>query len=99
MAKFIKGTTPLGYKFSIDEGVKTDFNFLRALNDSQSKEADKALDGTIHLVSVIFNNDKKEKEFYDYLTEKHGGRLPLEILSNELKSIIVALNEDKQIKK
>lgn len=100
MGKFIKGKTPSGYKFCIDEGVKTDFNFLRALNDANSNDPVKSMDGTIHLISVIFNDDVKEKEFYDYLTEKYGGRIPVEKLTPEIKSIILALNdEDSDIKK
>lgn len=95
----VRGKTPSGFKFSIDENVLQDFLFLRALNMAQDKNPSKALDGTIRLVSIIFNNDEKETEFYEYLASKNGGRVPNNVLSEELKSIILALREKSEIKK
>ena len=95
----IKGKTVDGFKFSIDEEVLEDFMFLRALNMAQSKDASEALDGTIKIVSCIFNDDVKEKEFYEFLKEKHNGRVPVQVLSENVRSIILKLREDKDVKK
>lgn len=94
MGKFIKGKTPSGYKFSIDEGVIKDIRFLRALNDATGKNSRKQLDGTFKCISVIFNDEEKEEEFYQFLTEKNGGeRVPIEMLGAELNAMFLALNE------
>lgn len=89
----IKGKTPSGYKYSIDEGIKTDWLFLKALSESESEDINIKFNGTIRLVSVIFGNDKTEKEYYEFVSAKHNGRVPMNILSEDLKSIVLKVNE------
>ena len=95
----VKGKTVDGFKFSIDEDVLSDFMFLKALNMAQSDDTSIALDGTIKIVSCIFNDDAKEKEFYEFLQAKHNGRVPVQVLSENVRSIILKLREDKDVKK
>lgn len=95
----VKGKTVDGFKFSVDEGILKDFMFLKNLNMCQSKDPSVALDGEIKLVSCIFNNDDKEREFYEFLKAKHGGRVPVDVLANNVRSIIQKLKEDPDIKK
>ena len=95
----VKGKTVDGFKFSIDEEVLKDFMFLRYLNMCQSKNTEEALDGTIKIVSCIFNDDDKEREFYEFLKAKHNGRVPVNVLSENLRSIILKLKENDDIKK
>lgn len=95
----VKGKTVDGFKFAIDEEVLKDFMFLKYLNMCQSKEPAEALDGTIKIVSCIFNDDEKEREFYEYLKERNNGRVPVEVLSKNVKSIILKLKENSDIKK
>lgn len=95
----VKGKTVDGFKFSINEEVLQDFMFLKALNMAQSNDASEALDGTIKIVSCIFNNDVKEKEFYEFLKSKHNGRVPVDVLSNNVRSMILKLKESKDVKK
>lgn len=95
----VKGKTVDGFKFSIDEDVLKDFMFLKYLNMCQSKKPDVALDGTIKIVSCIFNDDDKEREFYEFLKEKNNGRVPVSVLSDNVRSIILKLRENTEIKK
>lgn len=95
----VKGKTVDGFKFLIDEDVLKDFMFLKYLNMCQSKDTSEVLDGTIKIVSCIFNDDDKEKEFYEFLKEKHGGRVPIDVLSNNVRSIILKLQENHDLKK
>lgn len=101
MGKFIKGTTPSGYKFKIDEGVLRDIDFLRALNNATGKDGKKQLDGTFKCITVIFNDEDKETEFYEYLkAHNNGERVSIEMLGAELNSMLLALNEaNGEIKK
>lgn len=101
MGKFIKGKTPMGYKFSIDEGVIRDIDFLRALNDTTSGDTKRVVDGTFKCISVIFNDEEKEREFYEFLKAKNkGARVSIEQLSTELNSMFLAINEaNGEIKK
>lgn len=95
----VKGKTIDGFKYSIDEGVLKDFMFLRALNLCQSSDPGEALEGTIKIVSVIFNDDNKERAFYEFLKARNGGRVPTDVLSNNVRSIILKLKENNEIKK
>ena len=95
----VKGKTVDGFKFSIDEEVLGDFMFLKALNMAQSKDASESLDGTIKIVSCIFNDDEKEREFYEFLKAKHNGRVPVSVLSENVRSIILKLRENVETKK
>jgi hypothetical protein len=95
----VKGKTVDGFKFSIEEEVLKDFMFLKALNQAQSNEMSEALDGTIKIVSCIFNNDDKEREFYEFLKAKHNGRVPVQVLSENVRSIILKLQENEETKK
>lgn len=95
----VKGKTVDGFKFAIDEEVLKDFMFLRYLNMCQSKDPSESLDGTIKIVSCIFNDDDKEREFYEFLKAKHNGRIPINVLSENLRSIILKLRENDEIKK
>jgi len=95
----VKGKTTDGFKFSVDKGVLEDFMFLRALNMAQSDDPAVSLDGTIKIVSVIFNDDEVEKDFYEFLKKKNNGRVPVKVLSENVRSIIAQLREDPDIKK
>jgi hypothetical protein len=95
----IKGKTTDGFKFAVDEDVLKDFMFLKYLNMCQSKKPEEALDGTIKIVSCIFNDDDKEREFYEFLKAKHNGRVPVDVLSENVRSIILKLKENNELKK
>lgn len=95
----VKGKTVDGFKFSVDEDILEDFMFLKYINMAQSDDYSEALDGTIKLVSCIFNNDEKEREFYEFLKAKHNGRVPVPVLSDNVKSIVLKLKEVPEIKK
>lgn len=95
----VKGKTVDGYKFSVDEEILQDFMFLKYLNMAQSDVMSEALDGTIKIVSCIFNDDEKERDFYEFLKAKHNGRVPVHVLSENVKSIIQKLKESNEVKK
>lgn len=96
---YITGTTTLGFKWKIDVEMLKDFNFLRALRKIHSEDGMEALDGMEDAITVIFNDHEKEEEFYKFLAEKNGGRVPVGVLSAEVKDIITKLKEaDKEIK-
>jgi len=96
----VKGKTPSGYKFAVDEGIRTDWLFLKALNKANSENVQEKFDGQVHLVSVIFGNDKAEKEYYEFVAAKHNGRVPLDVLTADLKAIVDKIGQgNNDIKK
>ena len=95
---YISGITTLGYKWKIDADTLKDFFFLKALKKMGNDDPLTMLDGIEEVVSVLFNDVKKEEEFYKFLASKNGGRVPSNVLMTEVKDIITGLKEDKEIK-
>lgn len=89
----VKGKTPSGFKFAIDEAIKTDWLFIKSLKESESDNLDKRLSATIHLVSLLFGSDEKEQAYYDFVAPKHGGHVPYDVLRQDVTAIMQALNE------
>ena len=94
----IKGTTKSGFEFSIPEGLDSDFRFIKAFSLIKSGDEEKALDGAVNLVSVIFSDEKEEERLYKHLAKDHGGRVPLEVLFEELNEIIEISKQDESVK-
>lgn len=96
----VKGKTPSGFKFAIEEAVKTDWLLIKSLKESESEDLNKRLEATIHLVSLLFGSDKKEQEYYDFVAPKHGGHVPYDVLRADVTAMMQALNEsNNEIKK
>ena len=96
----VKGKTPSGFKFAIDEAIKTDWLLIKCLKESESDNLDKRLEATIHLVSMLFGSDKKEREYYDFVAPKYDGHVPYDVLMADITAIMQALNEsNNEIKK
>lgn len=92
MAK-VKGTTSSGFKFSVDAEVFKDFRFLRAIRQANSKNSEEVLDASFDMVKLLFNNTDEEERFYEFLAEKNGGRVPIEVVGTEVGEIMKVLQE------
>lgn len=86
-------TTSSGFKYSINEKVKTDWFFLKSVRDLQEKPTDTNLIETV-FVKLI------SKEGFESLTKhilkKNDGYCPVEELMKELKEIIDGENKVKK---
>ena len=92
MAK-IKGTTTSGFKFSVDAEVFKDFRFLRAIRRANSNNGEDAFEASLDMVAILFNNKDEEERFYEFLAEKNGGRVPVEVVGTEVGEIMKVLQE------
>lgn len=91
MAK-IKGTTSSGYKFSVDAEVFKDWRFLKAVRKANT-EGNEALEASLDMVAILFNDQKEEERFYDFLASKHDGRVPVEVVGKEVGEIMKVIQE------
>lgn len=87
----IKGTTSSGYKYQIDERIKTDWNFVRKLalleelQFSDSKEID-FINIMAEIERIIFADNGKS--FEAHIAKKNDGFTPTEVILRELIEII-----------
>ena len=91
MAK-IKGTTASGFKFSVDAEVFKDWRFLKAVRRANGKGED-SFEAGLDMVAYLFNDPKEEERFYEYLAQKHGGRVPVEVVGKEVGEIMSVIRE------
>ncbi len=96
----VKGTTSSGFSFEIPEGLDNDFRFVKAYEMTFSGDEEKAMKGVVKLVSAIFaNNEEEEERLYEHLGKKYNGRVPFDVLFEEIKEIIdLAKSSDESIK-
>ena len=91
MAK-VKGTTASGFKFSVDAEVFKDWRFLRAVRRANS-DGEESFEASLDMVAILFNDQKEEERFYEFLAGKNGGRVPVEVVGNEIGEIMKVIQE------
>jgi len=92
MAK-VKGTTSSGFKFSVDAEIFKDWRFLRAVRRAGSGDGETQFEASLDMVAILFNDQKEEERFYDFLAKKNGGRVPVEVVGTELGEIMKVIQE------
>ena len=93
MATKVKGTTKSGFKFAIDSDVFKDWRFLRAVRRANSGTGEEQVDAGFEMIERLFNNPKEEERFYEFLAEKHGGRVPADVVGQEAGEIMRAVQD------
>lgn len=95
----IEGKTSSGFEFKVDETLLEDFLFMRAFKMANSSDPEEQVAGTVDLVRIMFNNKAEEERYYQHLAKQHGGRVPADIIGQELGEIIdAAQNNDEETK-
>lgn len=84
----IKGKTSSGFKFAIDERVKTDWRLIDAIASIDSGDITKQIAGMNSLADLILG--ERKDEFLEHIAKKNDGYAPIDIVSNELKEILQA---------
>jgi hypothetical protein len=51
------------------------------------------MDASFELVALLFNDQKEEERFYQFLAEQHGGRVPAEVVGAEVGEIMRIIQE------
>lgn len=91
----VTGKTSSGYEYSFDESVCQDWRYIKALKNVRkgTKDPGAFIDGATSLVEILFNDPEKEEEYYQFLAEQHGGRVPSDVVFGEVNEIITAIAE------
>lgn len=99
MAGKVRGTTKSGFKFAIDSDVFKDWRFVRAARKANKGDGEAQIDGSFEMIEVLFNDSKEEERFYQFLAEKHGGRVPSDVVGQEIGEIMKIVQEKSKTAK
>jgi len=88
----VEGKTSSGFEFTIEESVLDDFLFMRAFKRANSSDPEDQVNGSVDLIRIIFNNEKEEERYYKHLAKLHGGRVPADVIGQELGEIFEIVN-------
>lgn len=86
-------TTQTGFEYSIDERIRTDWDFVKSYQELQKDP------GNIFLMEKIFTKLLTEKGFEKlkkHVAKQNDGFLPMEKLVSEFKDIISTNEEIKK---
>lgn len=87
----MKGETKTGFKFEVDTELLDDAEFLEMWKDAQ-EDGLKAFD----VIEVLLGKEQK-KRLYDHVRNDKG-RVPVDLVTDELGDIIEAMARDTETK-
>lgn len=88
----VSGTTKSGFNYTVNEEIRTDWRFVRALADADSKDASRQLSGATRMVELLLGSDG-EIELENHVA-KENGIVPTELIINEVKDILNGIGEE-----
>lgn len=85
--------TTSGFEFKIDERIKTDWDFLKAIGNLQKNPSDL---GLMENLFTMLLGDKGFEKLKKHIKEQNDGFCPVEALSREFTEIVQSNNELKK---
>ena len=90
----MKITTKSGFELELDKEALNDWRITEAIADAGNDE-DQAtqLKGVVELTRLVFRD--KKKAYYAHVSKEHDGRVPTEVVNEDITDIFVQLKEAK----
>lgn len=88
-----KGKTKSGFKYSVDKATLNDAEFLEAF--CKVRKGDNM--EIFNMIETVLGKEQKAS-LYEHVRDKDG-RVPLDVLTNEVSEILAALGENEETKK
>ncbi len=94
----MKITTKSGFELEIDKEELNDYKVLDAIADADSDDEAEKIRGSVNLVRYILG--KQKKAYYKHIEAQHNGRVPVEVVNEDVSDIFNQLNDsdDKEAK-
>lgn len=86
-------TTKSGFELDIDKEALDDWRVTEAIADSASDDMGDQMRGVANLVKLIFG--KQKKAYYSHVAGKHNGRIPNDIVNEDVLDIFDQIKESK----
>ena len=88
----VSGTTKSGFNYTVNEEIRTDWRFVKALADADSSEASRQLSGAVRMVTLLLG-EKGEAELEKHVA-KEDGIDPTQSLIDEVRDILNGIGEE-----
>lgn len=82
----IKGKTKSGFKYELDERIKSDWRVLEAITDTESEDASVMMRGIKDLANLLLGDNKQK--LFEHISKKNDGFVPSESVIAELTEIL-----------
>lgn len=89
----IKGKTKSGFKYELDERIKSDWRVLEAITDTENEDASIMMQGVKNLANLILGDNKQA--LFEHISKKNDGFVPMELVIAELTEILSSENSLK----
>ncbi|MBR6822223.1 MAG: hypothetical protein IKM87_03565 [Clostridia bacterium] len=89
----MKITTKSGFALNLDKEALDDWKITEAIADAGSEDTTEQIRGIVALVKLIFKDQKKA--YYAHVAAKHNGRVPNEVINEDVEDIFNQLKEAK----
>lgn len=87
----MKGKTKSGFKYNVNENIRTDWRFVKALADADSEDASKQLSGATRMVNLLLGDEGEAK--LEAHVAQEDGVVPIERIMDEVREIITAIGD------
>lgn len=87
----MKGKTKSGFKYNVNENIRTDWRFVKALADADSEDASKQLSGATRMVNLLLGDEGEAK--LEAHVAQDDGVVPIERIMDEVREIITAIGD------
>lgn len=90
----IEGKTSSGFEFSVNENIKTDWRFVKAISKAGSSKGNEIvnIEGLVDLVTLLLGPDGEER-LCTHL-QREDGTISLHLVNVEVREILGQLGND-----
>lgn len=88
----VSGTTKSGFNYTVNEEIRTDWRFVKALADADSSDASRQLSGAVRMVTLLLG-EKGEAELEKHVA-KEDGIVPTQSIIDEVRDILNGIGEE-----
>lgn len=89
----IEGKTKSGFKYKVDERIKTDWRLVKAIADSQNDDMNVKLKAVVEMIQLVLGDN--EELFMQHIMKKNEGFIPMEKVNAEISEIIQSIPDSK----
>ena len=89
----IEGKTKTGFKYKVDERIRTDWRLVKAIAESQSDDEGIKLKAVVTMIQLVLGS--QEELLMQHIMKKNNGYIPMEVMNAEITEIIQSLPNSK----
>lgn len=88
----VSGVTKSGFKYKVNEEIRTDWRFVKAIADADSADESRMLAGATRMVTLLLG-EKGEAELERHVAQENG-IIPTQKIIEEVRDILNGIGEE-----